>query len=205
VRPRRLAVAVALALLSAVVALLAADVRAWRDAVRHDDAVYVAGGSGADWEPRALVPLAAAQRLLGVEPDVELRRALELVRGARLVRGEFETTEREGARGAAEAALVPIARGADPRRASQASALLGLLAFTDRRAGSAGAPPVARALAAFEQAYRLDRSNDVAKYDLELVQRLMQARGTRPGESAGAAPGGTGRRGAGSGRPGSGY
>jgi hypothetical protein len=201
-RTRRAAAAV-LAVLAAALGLLAADVRAWQDDVRRADARYAAGATGVDWRPRTLVPLASAQRLLGVAPDAELRRALALVRAARARRSPFENVEREGARGAAEAALLPIARGGDPRRASQASALLGLLAFTDVRSGRT--PPVERALALFEQAYRLDRSNEAAKHDLELVLRLLEARGVRPGESAGAAPGGSGRRGAGAGKPGSGY
>lgn len=195
---------VAIALVSG---LLAADVRAWRDEVRRDDARYLLRpGSRPDWRSDTMLPGALSERLLGVEPDTELRRAFVLFRRAGGRASPFGAQERQGERGAAEAALQPLAQAADTQLASQANDLLGVLAFSDAGSGAREGPtPAERALAHFQEAYRLDPENEAAKTNLELVLRLLQARGERPGANAGAGPRGTGRRGAGSGQPGRGY
>jgi hypothetical protein len=203
----RLAAAGALAAAALAVGLLAADVRGWRDEMRRDDARYaLVRGSRPDWRADTLLPRGLSGRLVGVEPDAKLRRALVLFRRTGGPESPFGAQERQGERGAAEAALQPLAQAADTQLASQASDLLGLLAFSDAGSGGRGGPtPAERALAQFQQAYRLDPGNEAAKTNLELVLRLLQARGARPGANAGAGPRGTGRRGAGSGQPGRGY
>jgi hypothetical protein len=190
-----------------VVVLLAADVRGWRDEVRRDDARYLlVSGSRPDWRADTLLPRGLSARPIGVEADAELRRALVLFRRAGRPASPFGGQERQGERGAAETALQPLARAANTEIASQASDLLGLLAFSDPGSGGREGPtPAERALAYFQQAYRLDVENEAAKTNLELVLRLLQARGERPGANAGAGPRGTGRRGAGAGQPGRGY
>jgi hypothetical protein len=203
----RLIAAGVLAAAAVVVGLLAADVRAWRDEVRRDDARYLfVRGSRPDWRADTLLPRGLSGRVVGVEPDAELRRALVLFRRAGRPATPFGAQERQGERGAAEAALQPLAQSANTAIASQASDLLGLLAFSDPGSGSREGPtPAERALAYFQQAYRLDVENEAAKTNLELALRLLQARGARPGANAGAGPRGTGRRGAGAGQPGRGY
>ncbi len=188
-------------------ALLAADVRAWRDDVRRDDARYLfVRGSRPAWRADTMLPRGVSGRVVGVEPDAELRRALVLFRLAGRPATPFGAQERQGQRGAAEAALQPLANAADTEIASQASDLLGLLALSDPGSGGREGPtPAERALAYFQQAYRLDVENEAAKTNLEHVLRLLQARGARPGSNAGAGPRGPGRRGAGSGQPGRGY
>jgi hypothetical protein len=203
----RLVAAGVLAVAALVVGLLAADVRGWRDEVRRDDARYLlVRGSRPDWRADTVLPRWLSGRAVGVEPDAELRRALVLFRRAGRPSVPFGGQERQGERGAAEAALQPLAQSTDTDIASQASDLLGLLAFSDPGSGSREGPtPAERALALFQQAYRLDVENESAKTNLELALRVLQARGARPGANAGAGPRGTGRRGAGSGQPGRGY
>jgi hypothetical protein len=204
-RPLRLAIA-ALALAAAVLAaLLAVDVRAWHDGLRDGDARLAAGERGR-WEADERFG-GLARRFLEIDDDLAARRALALFRVARQ-RGQDlgGGLERQGARGAAETALADVAQNADPGTAAQASVLLGVLAFSDPRTGGPEvATPVERALAAFEQAHRLDPGNEAAKYDLELILRLLEARGGRPGAAPGAGPRAGGRRGAGGGTPGRGY
>ena len=74
---------------------------------------------------------------------------------------------------------------ADPAVASQASDLLGVLAFGDYAAGGGrDADQAGRAASAFGAAVRLDPGNDAAKVNLELVLRLFAAHGVRPGASS---------------------
>ena len=69
----------------------------------------------------------------------------------------------------------------------------------------ATADQAGRAASAFAAAVRLDPENEAAKFNLELVLRLFQAHGVRPGSSPTAGGQGPGRRGAGAGLPGKGY
>ena len=108
-------------------------------------------------------------------------------------------------RGAAEAALADVAASNDaPAHASQAFDLLGILAFSDSTSGRR-ATPVERSLAAFDNAVRRDPGNTAAKYNLELLLRLLEAEGERRGPNPAPGPRGSGRRGAGTGSPGQGY
>ena len=101
-------------------------------------------------------------------------------------------SRRPRVRGAAEATLAGVAAGSgEPAQASQAFDLLGILAFSDSTSGRR-ATPVERSLAAFENAVRRDPDNTAAKYNLELLLRLLEAEGERRGPNA--APGPARRR-----------
>jgi len=109
------------------------------------------------------------------------------------------------ARARAETELGAVARGSGPR-ASQAGALLGVLAFGDLARGGGRDPSQAEtAIGDFENAVRADPDDEIAKFDLELVVRLLAAHGRRFGVTGGGGVGSTGRRGAGGGTPGKGY
>lgn len=196
-------IAVALALvLAAVLALLAADVRAWRDTLRADDLRFqLSATSDSDWDTSTLLPPGVSRGALGVDDDRALRRGLAAFRAADRARG----FARPRVRGAAEAALAEVAAGGGaPGQASQAFDLLGILAFSDSTSGRR-ATPVERSLAAFENAVRRDPDNTAAKYNLELLLRLLEAEGERRGPNSAPGPRGSGRRGAGTGTPGQGY
>jgi hypothetical protein len=196
-------IAAALALvLAAILALLAADVRAWRDTMRADDLRFrVSGPSEADWNTSTLLPPRVSRATLDVDDDRALSRGVAAFRAADRARG----FARPRVRGAAEAALAEVAAGADaPGHASQAFDLLGILAFSDSTSGRR-ATPVERSLAAFENAVRRDPDNTAAKYNLELLLRLLEAEGERRGPNPTPGPRGSGRRGAGTGTPGQGY
>lgn len=194
-----------LVVLAALAALLAADVRAWPDAFRSGDARYATSPAAAHWHASAALPGVAT--LLGVGDDVAARRAIRLFRLTYRVHGTLDTQlARQGARAQAELALADVARSRDPRRAAQASDLLGVLAFSDLASGGGTNPDQAdRALSAFANAVRLDPADAAAKVNLELVLRLFRAHGARTGATTGAGRNGEGRRGAGTGIPGSGY
>jgi hypothetical protein len=205
-RASRLAAATVAIVLAAGLLLVAADVRRWRATMRADDLAFSAGASPS-WDAGELLPFGVSQRVLAVGDDRALRRAMVLFRRAPGARAALEPRFARRARSDAELALAQAAEQSPGAQASQAQDLLGVLAFSDSTSGRAGgrASPVERSIAAFETAIRLDRDNASAKHNLELLLRLVRARGHRP--NSGPSPGtrGSGRRGAGGGTPGRGY
>ena len=202
-RAGRLVGAAALVVLAVLAGTLAHAAGAWDERVSEDDAGFVAGERVA-WTVDA--PLAGVtEALVGLDDDLDTRRALALHRRAEGEGADFGSgQERQGVRSAAEAALAEIAQNADGSRSAQASVLLGTLLFED--AGTPDGPtPAEQALGAFENALAAEPGNAEAAYDLELLLRLLEARGERPGVNPGAGANGGGRRGAGGGTPGRGY
>ena len=201
-RTSRLIAAVLALVLAAVLALLAADVRTWRDTMRADDLRFqLSASAAADWDTSTLLPSGVARSVLDVDDDRSLRRGIAEFRAADRARG----FTRSRVRGAAEAALADVAASNDASaHASQAFDLLGILAFSDSTSGRR-ATPVERSLAAFDNAVRRDPGNTAAKYNLELLLRLLEAEGERRGPNPTPGPRGSGRRGAGTGTPGQGY
>jgi hypothetical protein len=203
----RIAFAALLVVLAAFAALLAADVRAWPDALRAGDARYEVRPSSARWHASTALPSGVTGRLLGVGDDLAARRAIRLFRLTYGAHGSLDTQlETQGVRAQAELALSNLARSRDRRVAAQASDLLGVLAFGDLASGGGSNPDQAdRAVSAFVNAVRLDPDDAAAKVNLELVLRLFRATGVRTGATTGAGAHGQGRHGAGTGIPGSGY
>jgi hypothetical protein len=206
-RAGRLVLAALLVVLAALAALLAADLRAWPDALRSGDARYGVSPQAARWHASTVLPAGVARGLLGVGDDVAARRAIRLFRLAYRAHGTLDTQlQLQGVRAQAELALSDLARSRDPVRAAQASDLLGVLAFGDLASGGGANPDQAdRAVSSFVNAIRLNPADEAAKVNLELVLRLFRAHGIRTGATTGAGTHGQGRRGAGTGIPGSGY
>ena len=202
-RAGRLLVAAALVVLAVVAGLLAHAAGTWDERLNEDDARFLAGERVA-WTVDA--PLAGVtEGLVGLGDDLDARRALALHRRAEAEGADFGGgQERQGVRSAAEAVLAEVAQGADGSRSAQASVLLGTLLFEDAGAPD-GPTPAEQALGAFENALAAEPGNAEAAYDLELLLRLLEARGERPGVNPGAGAAGGGRRGAGGGTPGRGY
>jgi hypothetical protein len=200
----RLGGAVALIAAAVCAALLAADVHAWRSAMREGDVVYVATPSRATWTADATFG-GAAERLLGLGDDIDVRRALQrYVATGKLHLRLDNAVEVESERGRAQDALERAARETADARRSQALTLLGVLAF--RAAGSGGSQSqVDATISDFSDALRADPGNPDAAFDLELLLRLTAAHGTRAEPGQGGGFGRTGRHGAGGGRPGNGY
>lgn len=188
-------VALTLAAATAIVAvLLAQDLRAWPDALAHDRAAS------------ATVPFAAAERILDVHDQLALRRALVDVRTVAREQINLTTAlDVQGSRAAVENELAVLAGSANPRVASEAEDVLGVFSFGDlAHGGYQGRPQAETALAAFQSAVRLDPANSTARWNLEVVLRLLIAHGVRTGPGQGAG-GATGRHGASGGVPGRGF
>jgi hypothetical protein len=195
------------ALLAAVVAGLVAlfafavvhDARSWRSAISRGDARFAQTGS-AHWEANSWLPGGPVRRLLGLENEVALRRAVVAFVVADHAGRGFDNGEHQArVRSAATVALAAVAAGGSPTQSAQADDLLGVLV------SSGGGTADEQAIAAFQAAVRADPTNADAKYNLELALRRALPTGVRRGPGNGSGTGGTGRRGAGSGTPGRGY
>jgi hypothetical protein len=198
VRVSLTAVFVALAVLAV---LLAGDVRAWRSSLA---AAYAATPSRASWSADARLG-GVAETLLGVRDDVQLRDALQRYIDASKLHLRLDNALAvESARASAQDALEQVSHARDPRRVSQFLTLLGILAYRASASGGAQSQ-VDAAISDFTDAVRADPANMEAAFDLELLLRLTAARGSRVEPGQGGGFGRTGRRGAGSGQPGSGY
>jgi hypothetical protein len=194
VRPLRLAIAVVLVAVAAVLALAVHDVLAWRSTL-----------AGTGTSASHLLPGDPARSVLSIEDDLALRNAVHaFVAAESTPRGYDFGESRTRARATAEIALSDIVARGSPARASQAGNLLGVLVAAGGRV-TGGVTADDRARGAFEAAVRADPANVDAKYNLELLLRRTRATATRQGPGQGSGALGHGRRGAGSGTPGRGY
>ncbi|MGZ8694945.1 MAG: hypothetical protein ACXWYS_05845 [Gaiellaceae bacterium] len=205
-RAGQLMLAGAALLVAGVLLVLAADALRWSDAFREDDAALAAGRSPS-WQADAVVPGGAAERTLAVDDDRALRQAILAYRGVAGRTNALDPAALRRARAEAEVTLADVVASGSPEQASQASNLLGILLFADATTNGAlgRSTPVERSVAAFESAVTQQRSNVAAKYNLELVLRLLEARGVRTGGTPAPGTRGSGQRGAGGGTPGRGY
>jgi hypothetical protein len=199
--------------LAVAAALLASDVRSWQQTLKSDDALLPAAPKLVTWRPQTHLS-SLAEHVLGGSDDVELRRAIALFLASVDIPVRLDNAQQVAiARGRAEQALAAVARKSDNVRASQAETLLGVLVFTDVGPSNdpfeetTGIDPdqAQASLTDFNDAVRADPNNALAKYDLELVLRVLLAQGIRVGAGQQTGAGATGRRGAGGGVPGNGY
>jgi hypothetical protein len=203
----RITIAV-LALVAAVFcALLASDLRSWRDAVRTGDALFEQNPASATWQTSTVLPFDPARRILGISDQIEHRRAAQsFVHVNSLGRGFDNGREAARARAELESTLEGIARGPSRERNAAATNLFAILAYKDSQTtGVVKAASVDRPLAAWQSAVQLDPTNVDAKYNLEWLHRLLVAKGKRQGESEPGEGEDTGRKGAAGGRPNKGF
>lgn len=185
---------------------LAVDVLRWRGHVDAADLRFAAAsGNAAMWEPETILPRRVSRSLLALGDDVAYRRAVQRFRVSRI--GQPAREQADVARkGRVESELARVDRGdADPPRRSLVANLQGVLAFEEARDDEGQrAVLLRRSLESFRRAIALDGRNEDAKYNLELVLRLLQRaendsgpggggqRGDVKGTGAGAATSGTG-------------
>ena len=202
----RLASAVALLAVAAILACLAADVLDWRDAIRSGDRELARNAAGATWTANALLPADPACALLCLGLPLWFRAAEQFFSAVQRAGQGYDNglTETQ-TRGELESELAQLAQSRNHAIASAADNLLGILAFADTSQTGASPPaPIDQSVADFQAAVRLDPTNADAKFNLEVLLRQLIAKGVRPGPSnAGGAS--RGNKGAGGGLPGRGY
>ncbi len=193
--------------LAVVAALLAADLRNWREAVSAGDAAFAREPASARWQASTVLPSDPALRIVGISNQLAFRRAARrFVTVVDAGNGIDNGYSESRARGALEEDLTNLARGGDQHEDSAAENLLGILAFQDSRQLGPNAPaPVERSVADFQAAVELDPANDDAKANLELLLRNLLAKGVRPGSNGSSSGPAKGHKGAGGGLPGRGY
>jgi hypothetical protein len=208
-RPALIVGALACLALAGWLAVMAADVARWRDALPAGDVRYRVAPEDADpWTPSTIAPAGMSRALLGARDDIELRQALRALRVARLDEATVSDPEVALLRNEASARLEAVASGDDaPSRRSRAAGLLGVLGLARLATETQDqAAALEAAVLNFRRALALDPDNDEAKFNLELA--LQRARGVQITEAGGGAdpsPGGSGAEGAGAGTPGTGY
>src|SRR5439155_15512881 len=112
---RRLALALAAIVLAVIAALLASDLRGWRDAFAHDDLAFAASPRATpDWRASATLPGDPAAALLSVGGDRTLRTGVRLFEASYRTGLGFDSgVSQRRLRSAAEAVLARAAQDAD--------------------------------------------------------------------------------------------
>jgi hypothetical protein len=185
----------------------AVDLARWDGAIADDD-VRFRSTTEARWVPSTVYPERTSRAVLGVDDDLELRRAIRAVRLARLDDRVISDPTLALARNEAQARLEAIASGTgDSSRRSRAAGLLGVLALAQLATETQERDALLEyAISSLQRAIALDPDNAEAKLNLELA--LQRGRSLQLEESGGGknpSPGGSGSRGAGAGEAGSGY
>jgi hypothetical protein len=165
-----------LVVLAGALAVLAADVLRWRGHLERTD--LRVGSSPANtgmWIASTRVPGDPAATLLGVDDDVEIRRALQsflLANPRRPARNQEDLNKRL----AADSRLADLSdAGASAAMRSRAAMLRGILALEAARGEPLRASTLLRrSLDELRTSIRLDDANADAKYNLELVMRLLR-------------------------------
>jgi hypothetical protein len=180
--------------LAAVCALLAVDVLHRDSSLSAGDVRYAAGPSQQDlWDASEIIPFGSARALLGVDDDLDYRRAVRLFRLSQPRTSPFARIGLAPARAEAEAALTTAAASEDDStRKSQFLNLVGVLEVIRAAEDALGNPLAMReSVSTFRRALQTNPSNDEAKANLELVLRVRRQQqrtrgqlGSRPQRSA---------------------
>ena len=177
---RKAAPIVGLLALALVSALVARDAAAVRSAFDRSDLAFEAQPAAERlWKIDTRIPL--VERGLAIEDDLMYRRALRAFAvDARRAENPYDFS-RPAFRAEAQATLGSAERSelAAPLR-SKAAMLQGVLTFEESIADPVnGSNLVRQALGDFTRAIRIEPSNEEAKYNLELLLRLMDPSAAR--------------------------
>ena len=204
-RTSRLVAAAACLLLAVLLLLFAADARRWGKRMAADDLRSAANPLPANlWRPQELAPFGLAKRVLGIEDDLQYRRAVKLFRLGR-PRENIGGKLTAALRAQSQIALTEVSEtGADRVRRSQAANLLGILSFSLAvRDPSLTTTFLQNAVANFRDAMALDPANADARFNLEYA--LFQLKGGEDQPPKGSDRPGDPRGSAGLSKPGRGY
>jgi hypothetical protein len=175
-----LVAAVVLLGLAAVLALFAADVRAWQGRFTQSDLRFRGQRSHTGlWKSPAVLPADPARLLLGVDDAISYREALQLFWFSNVGASTGGQADLAATRVAAESELQKLMAGAaTAEERSNAANLLGVMTVTAPANSATQKEEIATATRYFQRAVIEDPHNYNAKLDLELLLRVA-----RPGKS----------------------
>jgi hypothetical protein len=177
---RRLLVSLVLATLAALAAILlllaAFDVRRWEQRTAEDDVRFGTFPAARLWQADALLPGDPTRTLLSLADDLRYRRAMQAFVVSRPRENASLQPELEAAKVEAQVRLSDVAqREPDGERRSELLNLLGALtiAAAQMQQQPQRFESLQAAVAYFAAAVRLDRSNEDALFNLEVLQRAL--------------------------------
>jgi hypothetical protein len=172
--------AVVLLGLATVLALFAADVRAWQGALTQSDLNFRSQRSHVGlWRSPAVLPGDPARSLLGLDDALTYRRAAQLVWFSNIGTSTGGQADLAATRVEAQSLLQSLmTSGATARERSDAANLLGYLTVTAPANSPTQKAEIATAKAYFQRAVIEDPTNYNAKINLELLLRVAH-----PGKS----------------------
>lgn len=175
-----LLVAIVLLGLATVLALFAADVRAWQGALTQSDLRFRGQRSHTGlWHSPAALPTDPARSVLGIDDALAYRRALQLFWFSTSGASTGGQADLAGTRVEAEVELQRLMNSAaTAEERSNAANLLGFLTVTAPANSPTQKEEIATAIGYFQQAVVADPTNYYAKLNLELLLRVA-----RPGKS----------------------
>ena len=170
-----LVAALVLLVLAAVLALFAADVRAWQGTFTRGDLGFRAQRSRIGfWRSPSVLPGDPARDVLGLGDALAYRRALQLYWFSTVGASTGGQADLGATRAAAETQLQELmATAATPEERSTAANLLGVLTVTTPEASATQRLEIATAKRYFTQAIVEDPTSYAAKLNLELVLRVQ--------------------------------
>jgi hypothetical protein len=195
-RTTRFVAAGACLVFAVLLLLFAADARRWGKHMAADDLRFAANPLPANlWRPAEVLPFGVARGVLGIDDDLQYRRAVKLFRLGR-PRETLSGKLPAALRAQSQIALTEASEtGTDRKRRSQAANLLGILSFSLAvRDPSLATTFLQNAVANFRHAMELDETNEDARFNLEYA--LFQLKGgdedsprgkDRPGDPRGTA------------------
>lgn len=175
-----LLVAIVLLGLATVLALFAADVRAWQGALTQSDLRFRGQRSHTGlWHSPTALPTDPARSVLGIDDALAYRRALQLFWFSTSGASTGGQADLAGTRVEAEVELQRLMNSAaTAEERSNAANLLGFLTVTAPANSPTQKEEIATAIGYFQQAVIADPTNYYAKLNLELLLRVA-----RPGKS----------------------
>ena len=168
-----------LATVAALMLLLAAfDLERWQVRIAEDDVRFSTAPATSNlWQADALLPGDPARRLLSISDDLRYRRAVQAFLASHPREAGFLHPELEAARVEAQVRLREIAqRERNAQRRSEILNLLGALSTAAARWQQQTRERVESleaSVAYFTQAVRLDRTNEDAMFNLEVLLRRL--------------------------------
>lgn len=181
---------------AALLLLFAVDARNWGKRMATDDLRFDASPRPTKlWRPVEVAPFGLARGVLGIDDDVQYRRAVRLFRLGRPLEN-LTARSFESLRAQAQVALGDVEQsGNDRARRSQAANLLGVLDLSLAvRDSTLATTFLADAIGNFRDAMALDDSNADARFNLEYAMYELKSgedqlpKGTeRPGQPGGRA------------------